>query len=87
MHYLYVLKSKQDGDLYIGSTTDLRRRLVEHNDGLVVSTKSRRPFVLVYYEAYASLDDARLRESRLKQRGQARAQLMRRINKSLQVES
>jgi len=87
MHYLYVLKSKQDGELYVGSTTDLRRRLIEHNKGLVAFTKARRPLVLVYYEAYASLEDARLRESRLKQRGQARVQLMYRINKSLQVES
>lgn len=87
MHYLYVLKSKSDSELYIGSTNDLRRRLSEHNAGKVVSTKARIPFELVYYEAYRSENDARIRESRLKSRGQARRQLLLRIQESLQDES
>jgi putative endonuclease len=52
--YVYVLKSKKDGFCYTGSTSDLRHRLIEHNAGLVRSTAPRRPFVLVYYEAYQS---------------------------------
>jgi putative endonuclease len=50
MFYVYVLKSEKDGNLYIGSTNDLGRRLNEHNNGLVFSAKSRKPFELVYYE-------------------------------------
>ena len=84
MFYVYVLKSAKDGELYIGSTNDLKRRLREHTSGNVVSTNPRRPFQLVYYESYVAEDDARDREKALKLRGQARAQLKRRIKKSLQ---
>ena len=83
MYYVYILKSRKDGNLYIGSTNDLKRRLDEHNNGLVFSTKSRRPFELVYYEAYKSEKDARNREKNLKLRSRAFAQLKKRINGSL----
>jgi len=52
MFYRYILRSQQDNNLYTGSTNDLKRRFTEHNAGEVTSTKSRRPFLLVYYEAY-----------------------------------
>jgi len=83
MFYVYILKSRQDGNLYVGSTNDLRRRLAEHNNGKNVSTKSRAPFEIRYYEAYYSEDDARHRESALKKNGNALAQLKRRISASL----
>ena len=51
MFYTYVLKSKKDGKLYIGSTNDLKRRLTQHNSGEVKSTKPRIPFILIYYES------------------------------------
>ncbi len=79
MFYVYVLKSKKDNDLYIGSTSDLRRRLIQHNQGKVSSTKPRRPFELVYYEAFTNERLARMREARLKKRGNARYQLLKRI--------
>jgi len=84
MFYLYVLKSKKDGNLYIGSTNDLRRRLSEHNAGYSRSTKSRRPFELRYYEAYFKEESARKREFSLKKDGKALAQLKIRISESLQ---
>ncbi|MEK9176800.1 MAG: GIY-YIG nuclease family protein [Patescibacteria group bacterium] len=88
MHYVYILRSSKDGDLYIGSTADLRRRLSEHNDGKSQATSPRKPFVLVYYEAYTSRKDALRRESALKLRGQARKHLMTRLKDSLrQTES
>jgi len=62
MYYVYILKSKKDGKLYIGSTNNLWRRIKEHNYGLLKSTKSRLPFEIVYYEAYKSEKDARKRE-------------------------
>ena len=83
MFYLYVLKSKKDGNLYIGSTNDLRRRFKEHNDGKVFSTKFRKPLELIYYEAYKSEKDARKRESNLKLRSRAFTQLKKRIQESL----
>ncbi len=66
MFYTYVLKSKKDNNLYIGFSNDLKKRLVEHNKGLVESTKTRRPLKLVYYEACIDKDKAILREKTLK---------------------
>lgn len=83
MNYTYILKSKKDSQLYLGSTTDLRKRFKEHNDGKVFSTKARRPFEIVYYEAYKSKKDARNRESNLKLRSRAFTQLKKRIELSL----
>lgn len=83
MHYVYILKSLRDGKLYIGSTNDLRRRFAEHNAGVVPSTKTRRPFELRYYEAYASKRDSRGREFALKKDGKALGQLKRRISQSI----
>ncbi|MEK7175887.1 MAG: GIY-YIG nuclease family protein [Patescibacteria group bacterium] len=84
MYYIYILKSQVDGNMYCGSTNDLRRRLTEHNDGKNRSTKARKPFELRYYEAYFNESDARSREWSLKKDGKALAQLKRRVSKSLQ---
>jgi putative endonuclease len=83
MFYLYVLKSINHDELYIGSTNDLKKRLLEHNKGKSTSTKNKRPYELIYYEAYKAESDARRRESMLKFRGQARRQLLLRINDTL----
>jgi len=82
MFYVYVLKSKRDENLYIGYTNNLRQRVSEHNKGLVVSTRSRTPFELRYYEAFYLEADARNREWSLKKDGNALAQLKRRISGS-----
>ena len=66
MWYVYVLKSKKDGDLYTGSTGDLKKRVEQHNTGKVPSTKYRVPFELVYYEAGRDEHKARIREQYLK---------------------
>ncbi|MEP6822015.1 MAG: GIY-YIG nuclease family protein [Chthoniobacterales bacterium] len=52
MFYTYVLRCG-DGDLYVGSTTDLRRRVAEHSAGKVDATAHRQPVVIEYYEAQA----------------------------------
>ena len=83
MVYVYVLKSQKDGQMYIGSTKDIQQRITEHNKGQVFSTRSRTPFELMYYEAYKDEHDARMRESRLKLRSKAYAQLKKRIIGSL----
>jgi len=46
MWFVYILTSSKDKDLYIGSTNDIRRRLSEHNAGMVDSTRHRIPFTL-----------------------------------------
>jgi len=68
---------------YIGSTNDLSRRIEEHNDGHVFSTKNYRPFQLAYYEAYFAEKDARERERQLKYFGNAYKFLIKRIKSSL----
>ncbi len=83
MFYVYVLKSQKDEELYIGSTKDLKRRIREHQTGQSFSTKFRRPFELIYYEAYKIEKDAREREQALKLRGNARRFLKKRIKESL----
>jgi putative endonuclease len=85
MFYVYILKSIKDHKLYIGSTNNLKRRLKEHNSGSVFSTKLRRPFELIYYEAYKAEKDARKREANLKLRANALVQLKKRIIESLKV--
>ena len=52
MHTVYVLKSLKDNNLYIGCTSDLGKRISEHNKGQNRSTKSRRPFELIFKEEY-----------------------------------
>ena len=85
MFYVYILGSKRDKELYIGSTNNLKKRFQEHNSGKVPSTKPRAPFKLLYYEAYAIEQEARDREATLKLRGQARAQLLKRIKSTLKL--
>lgn len=66
MYYVYVLKSKKDNSLYIGYTKDLKRRFSEHNKGWSRSTKYKRPYLLIFYEAFISRIDAKHREEYLK---------------------
>ena len=66
MYYVYVLQSRVDMKFYIGYTKDLIKRIKVHNNGLVSSTKNRRPLDLVYYEACINQDDAIKREKYLK---------------------
>jgi len=66
MFYVYVLRSKKDGMLYTGYSSNLKQRFEEHNLGNVKITKHRRPFELIYYEAYLHQQDATAREKYLK---------------------
>jgi len=65
-YYVYLLKSLKDNGWYIGFTTDLKKRLIEHARGREKSTKFRRPFKLIHYEYFVNSADARLREIFLK---------------------
>ena len=59
---IYVIKSLKDHQNYTGLSSNVEKRIKMHNDGKVKSTKSRRPFQLIYYEFIGSLPEARLRE-------------------------
>ena len=64
--YVYVLKSEKDGNNYVGFTGNLRKRLNEHEKGLVKSTANRQPLKLIYFEACLNQQDATKREKYLK---------------------
>jgi putative endonuclease len=66
MNYVYILRSLSTGNFYTGTTSDLRKRFKEHQNGLVLSTKNRGPYQLVYYEACMNKQDAYAREKYLK---------------------
>ena len=85
--YVYVLQSRRTGRLYLGWTTDLRRRLCEHNDGLSRATRNRGPYELVYYEAYKHRAEAIAREQSLKKHPNVWQQLKRRLHKTLAMAS
>ncbi|MFA7253133.1 MAG: GIY-YIG nuclease family protein [Patescibacteria group bacterium] len=65
-HYVYLLQSEQNNGFYIGYSSDLKRRLSEHNKGLNFSTKNGKPWKLIFYESYLEEQDARRREKYLK---------------------
>ena len=65
MYYIYILKLN-NGQLYTGFTSDLKRRILEHQNGNVDSTKHKRPIKLIHYEAYLKKSDAERREKFLK---------------------
>ena len=66
MFYTYVLRSEKDGQFYVGFTKNLELRFEQHNKGKVESTRDRRPFDLIYYEACHNRDDAAKREKYFK---------------------
>jgi putative endonuclease len=66
-HYVYILECA-DGTLYVGSTTDLEKRLHAHNHlkSGAHYTKIRRPVVLKYSEKHPNYSKVRAREGELK---------------------
>ena len=64
--YVYVLRSLNDQKFYVGFTKNLRKRIQDHENGLVPSTKQRNPFELVYWEGCLDQTDATRREKYLK---------------------
>ena len=69
--YVYVLESKRNGSIYVGCTSNLEKRMKEHKNGKVYSTKHLLPVEPIYVEAYKSKKDAFEREKRLKHHGSA----------------
>jgi putative endonuclease len=65
--YVYIMASARNGTLYIGVTSDLIKRVWEHRNGLVPGfTSQHNCKLLVWYEAYDELQEARLRELQMK---------------------
>lgn len=67
MNYAYILKCSDD-TYYTGWTNDLEKRVKRHNEGKGAKyTKVRRPVELVYYEEFATKQEAMKREYAIKQ--------------------
>ncbi|MDH4358732.1 MAG: GIY-YIG nuclease family protein [Candidatus Berkelbacteria bacterium] len=82
MYQVYALKCA-NGDLYIGSCSDVKIRINRHKKGLVKSTRSKLPVKLVYLESYLSKKDAAKREKQLKEH-KPKEDLKKQIKNSIQ---
>lgn len=78
VYFVYVLRMN-NSQLYVGSTNNLLRRVTEHKNGKVLSTKKYLPVSLIHYEEYGLEGDARNREKMLKYHGSAFAKLKNKI--------
>ena len=76
---MYILVSTKNSKIYIGSTSDLKKRFASHNNGENLSTKRDVPWELTYYEAYSTHKLAISREKKLKRYGKSLAMLKKRI--------
>jgi putative endonuclease len=81
-YYTYVLQSKKNGQFYTGVTDNLKKRIKEHNNGSVTSTKYKRPLQLIYFEACKNKADAFRRERYLKT-GMGKRYLKQRLKEGL----
>jgi len=84
MFYVYLLRNDVTGEIYIGSTGDIKRRINEHNKGgKKFTTRKEGVWELIYTEIYKSSADAKLRESKLKKHGSGKHELLKRLKNSL----
>ena len=60
-YFVYVLQSEIDGRLYKGQTSNIDKRIIEHNTGKTKSTKGFKPWKFVYLEIFDSRSEAVLR--------------------------
>ena len=57
-YFVYILRSLQNGDLYVGSTENVVKRFSLHNSGNVKSTKAYRPWELLEKRGCSSRSEA-----------------------------
>ena len=66
--FVYIMASKRNGTVYIGVTSDLAKRAWEHREGIIGGfTKRYRCRLLVWFQAFDSIEEARRRELQLKE--------------------
>jgi len=66
MYYIYVLESLKNKSFYIGYTADLKKRFKIHQTGNSRAAKFKRPYKLIFYEAFLNIKDAKAREEYFK---------------------
>ena len=67
--YIYAIKSSKDSRIYVGQTTNVEKRLKQHNDGMTKSTKCYTPWQLLYSDSRVNRIEARKFEKYLKSGG------------------
>jgi putative endonuclease len=66
MYIVYAINSQVKNYIYVGMTSNLSRRLVQHNNGHERTTKPYRPFQLIFTQSFPDRNAARVREKYLK---------------------
>ena len=80
MHYVYLLQHSKTFEKYIGQTSDIKRRLKDHNSGFQTSTRRKiGKWEIIYVEIFRSKQDALIREGKLKNNSRGRQELYKRI--------
>jgi putative endonuclease len=82
MYYVYILKSQRNQRFYTGSTSNLQKRLAEHNAGKSSYDKLNKPFVLVYHEVVPTRSEA-YRLERFYKSGRGREQVKQKLGMGL----
>ena len=83
MWYVYIIKSEKNERLYTGVTSNLKRRIEEHNNKVGGSyTKKNGPFKLLFYEAFLDKKDA-MKDERFFKSGYGREVLKGKLENSL----
>ena len=83
-YFVYIVECS-DGTYYTGYTTNIKRRLNEHNYSFKKGakyTRSRRPVCLVYHEVFDTMSKAMRRENQIKRL--SRKQKIELLNKPVQ---
>ena len=65
MYWIYILKN-HEGIYYKGYTTDLDKRLIEHNSDLSRYTSNKGPWLIVYSKIFENKKEALIEEKRIK---------------------
>ncbi len=82
-HCVYILRGKKNGKFYIGCTSNIEKRMKEHNEGKNYYTRRMLPVEIIYAEVYKSKKDAYEREKKLKHHGSALRNLKLRIKDTI----
>ena len=66
--FVYIMANQKNGTIYLGVTSDLAKRVYEHREGLIAGYAKRDGCkLLVWFEAYDDLQEARRRELQMKE--------------------
>jgi putative endonuclease len=64
--YIYILQSEKNNTYYVGSTKDVKKRFLQHQNGYVIYTRHLRPLILKFYQQVETLALARRIEYKIK---------------------